>query len=162
MEAQLATENRPGTGGDLGSSGYFSPGARRRVVVILTDGESVQDELASLPARLDAERIKPFLVRIWGADERIYFPDGTLNGAYNPDPASENEMLALANSLQTPLYTAGDAAKVTEDLREALGKGPHGTRGRELQSTPLAPIFVGLAFLPLLYLLYRRNLPAVA
>jgi hypothetical protein len=42
-----------------------------------------------------------------------------------------------------------------------MGTGPTATRGRELQSMQLTPFFVALAFLPLLYILYRRNLPPV-
>jgi hypothetical protein len=43
-----------------------------------------------------------------------------------------------------------------------MSTGPMTTRGRELQSMQLTPFCVGLAFLPLLYILYRRNLPPVA
>ena len=68
---------------------------------------------------------------------------------------------AIANSLQTRVYSDRDAGAVTAALRRALGRGPHGTSGRELQSVALAPFFLALAFLPLLYLLYRRNLPAL-
>lgn len=147
--------------GDLGSSSYFAPEARRRAAVIFTDGETVPLNLGTLPSRLTSAGIKPFLVRIWGGDERVYLPDGTINAAYTPDPASGAEFDAIANSLQTPVYSERDAGVLTAALRKALGRGPHGTRGRELQSMALAPIFLGLAFVPLLYLLYRRNLPAL-
>lgn len=163
--ARLPWGNARGTAlgavGDLGSSGYFSPSARRRAVVVLTDGETVDQELPSLASRLASAGIKPFLVRIWGADERVYFPDGTINAFYTPDPSSGDQFAAIANALQTRVYSDRDTAALTAALRRSLGQGPHGARGRELQSLPLAPLFAGLAFLPLLYLLYRRNLPAL-
>ncbi len=40
-----------------------------------------------------------------------------------------------------------------------IGKGPTRARGRELNSFLLAPYVLLFAFLPLSFLLYRRNFP---
>ena len=52
---------------------------------------------------------------------------------------------------------ASSAARSTA-IRRALGEGPTGPRGRELQSSELAPFVLAAAFLPLGFLLWRRNL----
>jgi hypothetical protein len=148
--------------GELPDLGYFSEQARRRAVVILTDGETLEEGLNSLPSQLTRHQLHPFLIRIWGANERVYDPRGTVNPNYRPDPDSTALFDQLANSLQTRVYSAGDGSQVAAAIRTDLGQGPTTTRGRELRSTTLTPWFVGLAFLPLLYILYRRNLPPVA
>jgi hypothetical protein len=148
--------------GELPNLGYFSEQAKRRAVVILTDGETLPDGLNSLPAQLTQSQLHPFLVRIWGPNERVYDARGIVNPNYRPDPDSTAVFDQLANSLQTRVYTERDAGPIAAAIRTDLGKGPTTTRGRELRSTTLTPWFVGLAFLPLLYILYRRNLPPVA
>jgi hypothetical protein len=148
--------------GDLPNLGYFSERARRRAIVILTDGETLQEGLPSLPAQLTQNQLHPFLIRIWGPNERVYDARGTVNPNYRPDPDSTALFDQLANSLQTPVFGVRDGARIAAAIRRDLGKGPTTTRGRELRATTLTPWFVGLAFLPLLYILYRRNLPPVA
>jgi hypothetical protein len=148
--------------GELPNLGYFSDQARRRAVVVLTDGETLTEGLSSLPAQLTQSGLHPFLVRIWGPNERVYDPRGTVNPNYRPDPDSTALFDQLANSLQTRVYGGQAAGVIARAIRKDLGKGPMTTRGRELQSTTLTPWLVGLAFLPLLYILYRRNLPRVA
>jgi hypothetical protein len=148
--------------GDLPTLGYFSERARRRALVVITDGETLQEGLSSLPAQLTQNRLHPFLIRIWGPNERVYDPRGIVNPNYRPDPESTALFDQLATSLQTRVYGDHDAAHIAAAIRKDLGSGPMTTRGRELRSTTLTPWFVGLALLPLLYILYRRNLPPVA
>ena len=147
---------------DLPNFGYFSEQAKRRAIVVLTDGETLQEGLSSLPAQLTQSGLHPFLVRFWRPDERVYDARGIVNPNYRPDPDSTGVFDQLANSLQTRVYGGRDAGRIATAIRKDLGKGPMTTRGRELRSTTLTPWFAGLAFLPLLYILYRRNLPPVA
>jgi hypothetical protein len=146
---------------ELPNFGYFSEQAKRRAIVVLTDGETLPDGLSSLPAALTQNQLHPFLVRIWGPDERVYDARGIVNPNYRPDPESTATFDQLANSLQTRVYGVHDGARIADTIRKDLGKGPMTTRGRELRSTTLTPWLVGLAFLPLVYILYRRNLPPV-
>jgi hypothetical protein len=147
---------------ELPTLGYFSEQAKRRALVVLTDGETLPDGLNSLPAQLTRNQLHPFLVRFWGPNERVYHARGTVNPNYRPDPESTATFDQLANSLQTRVYGAQDAGRIAAEIRKDLGKGPMTTRGRELRSTTITPYLVGLALLPLLYILYRRNLPPVA
>jgi hypothetical protein len=147
---------------ELPNLGYFSEQATRRAIVVLTDGETLQEGLNSLPAQLTQNQLHPFLVRFWGPNERVYDARGTVNPNYRPDPESTASFDQLANSLQTRVHGAHDGDRIAAAIRKDLGKGPMTTRGRELRSTTITPYFVGLAFLPLLYILYRRNLPPVA
>jgi hypothetical protein len=147
---------------ELPTLGYFSERARRRAIVVLTDGETLQEGLNSLPAQLTQNQLHPFFVRFWGPNERVYDARGTVNPNYRPDPDSTAFFDQLANSLRTRVYGERDAGRIASAIRKDLGKGPMTTRGRELRSTTITPYLVGLAFLPLLYILYRRNLPPVA
>jgi hypothetical protein len=148
--------------GELPDLGYFSARARRRALVVLTDGETLEEGLSSLPARMTQTGLHPFLVRFWSPNERVYDARGTVNPNYRPDPDSTAVFDQLANSLRTRVYGEHDAGRIAAAIRKDLGTGSMTTRGRELRSTTLTPWLVGLAFLPLLYILYRRNLPPVA
>lgn len=148
--------------GELPDLGYFSARARRRALVVLTDGETLEEGLSSLPARMTQTGLHPFLVRFWSPNERVYDARGTVNPNYRPDPDSTAVFDQLANSLRTRVYGEHDAGRIAAAIRKDLGTGSMTTRGRELRSTTLTPWLVGLAFLPLLYILYRRNIPPVA
>jgi hypothetical protein len=116
---------------DLANSRYFADDARRRAVVVITDGETMQEGVNSLPALLEQKRIRPFLVRVWGADERVYDPRGLVNLAYHPDPDSTAAFEQIANSLQTPVHGERDGGRIAAAVRKAMGTGPTTTRGRE-------------------------------
>jgi hypothetical protein len=149
-----------GTVGDLGSSAYFSRDARRRIAVVLTDGETLSENLESLPSRLDQGHVRVFFVQIWGGDERVYLPGGLVNPNYLPDPTARQTLGLIASTVQSRVFLEGQAGEATKAVRAALGTGPKGTRGRDLQSLALAPFVLALAFVPLGFILYRRNLPA--
>jgi hypothetical protein len=135
---------------DVGRKNYFGPDARKRVVVLVTDGESVPfDANAVADALHDASLV---VLRVGNDGERVYRADG-LPEAYRPAPTTALDSLASATGGR--VLTSTDAAATA--ARAALGDGPTAVRGRARASTPLAPWIALLAALVLLYILRRRN-----
>jgi hypothetical protein len=133
---------------------YFSPAARRRLLVVLTDGETVKvkPRLAALPR----SRIDTVFVHVWGADESIWRPEGA-EPQYRPDPTSARALAEAAAVVDGAVFDEGDiGGAVAQGLRE-LGEGP--TRPREERDLlAVMPYATLAAVLPLALVLRRRNL----
>jgi hypothetical protein len=141
----------------LATNNFFGADSERRLVVVFTDGETVPADLGTLRARMLGARIRPIFVRFWSRDERIYTARGAIERGYRPDPASEGTMEELAAVAEGRSFHEDDLDAAAERARSLLGDGPTGPQGRELQSVELAAPAAAAAFLPLLFLLWRRN-----
>jgi hypothetical protein len=129
-------------------AGYFAPGSKTRVVVLLTDGESVATDTGELARAFAAAPGYTLLaVRFWGAGESIY--RGTAReSAYRPDPTGEAALAALAESVRGRAFDERDLGDAARALRSALGDGPTvAARGTARTRTLLAPYLVGLSLL---------------
>ena len=142
----------------LGTANFFRPGARKRVAIVLTDGESVPVNTGALGAALARGNITLLLVHLWGIDERIYRPNGTPLPEYLADPDTPGFLSSLANGVGARVFAEGDAGRAAQAARRAIGSGPMAPSGRELQSLELAPYAVLASLVPLLFLVWRRNL----
>jgi hypothetical protein len=144
---------------DLGANGYFGPSASHRLVVVLTDGESVTSYPATLAAAFGGRQpIRTIFVRVWDAADRIYFGDGRPDPNYRPDPTGERALLNLAGALNGRVYSESQFQGIIRTAHDDLGHGPAARRGAERSRTPLAPWLVLVAALPLGAVLRRRNL----
>jgi hypothetical protein len=118
--------------GTIPGAGYFAPSTHRRIVVLLTDGES--EPYAAPPLA----GIRLLVARVGSSSDRIP------GEAYRPQPP------ALG-----PLFAAGARQASAGALRDAAGSGPT-TRTAEAATTPLAPWLAGAALVPLAAALARR------
>ena len=150
-----------GSIGDIATAGYFSPESRHRAAVVFTDGETLPDDISTLSKRLQQGNVRLYFVRLWGADERVY-ERGLVNTAYVPDPTSESQLDGLAGQLGTRVIEPDELDAAATDIRKVMGTGPSGVRGYELRSLQLSPYVFALSLLPLLFLLWQRNLPPAA
>ena len=150
-----------GSIGDIATAGYFTPESRHRAAVVFTDGETLPDDISTLSERLQRGNVRLYFVRIWGVNERVY-ERGLVNTAYVPDPTSESQLADLGGKLDARVFTPDEMDAAARDLREVMGSGPSGVRGYELRSSQLAPYVFLLSLVPLLFLLWRRNLPPAA
>ncbi|TMK72950.1 MAG: VWA domain-containing protein [Actinobacteria bacterium] len=144
--ARIATDN------------FFSPTARRRLVVVFTDGETkpFTDESLGTVFR-QPPGVHAIFVRIWGAHERVY--DGrAADPLYRPDPMSATYIHQLAETSGGVALEAGDFNAIVQAARSAVGNGPTEVLKNEQRRLELAPFLAGFAFLPLSFLLWRRNL----
>jgi hypothetical protein len=131
--------------------GYFTPGTKRRAIVLLTDGESRPFNAGAVGRALDGTSL--IVVRVGDASERVYRSDGTPE-AYRPDPSAGARVAGLASAAGGRVATPATAARA---VSAALGSGPTATRGKERSTTTLAPWFALLALIPLAFLLVRAR-----
>jgi hypothetical protein len=135
-------------------NGYFAPGTSRKLVVVLTDGESA-------PAQTD-ELVRAFgsipgfhlvFARIWRAGESIYDADGRREAAYRPDPSGGALVGAVATALRGNAYEEADLAAAQQRLTELAGRGPTVAGAGSVRTRePVAPYLALLALLLLLAL----------
>jgi len=140
------------------TTGYFTPAARTRVLVLLTDGETSPLDPASVGNALGARPRTAFLaVRFWHAGEALYGASGRPDPSYRPDPTGQAELAGLAAAAHGRAFEEGDLGAAAATLRSLLGHGPTETvRGRTRRETPLAPYAALAALLPLGLLIRRR------
>ena len=135
---------------------YFPPSAKKRVVVVLTDGESEMPE-GDLAAAFEREpRIRTVFVRVWGEDEAIY-ETGIAEAGYTPDPRGEAITARAAELVGGTVVPEGDSRALLDAVREAVGTGESVTRSESSGRLALMPWITLLALVPLAFLLVRRN-----
>lgn len=149
---------------DLGSLGtvptqsYFTPDAKRRLVIVLSDDESQPLTASSLAVRFHLEpRVRLIGVRFWNARERIYGPSGP-DPRYRPDPSSAETARRLAELTGGKSFDERDVGAIVRAARADLAGGRVVTQTLEQTQRPLAAWFAAAALLPLAFVLYRRNL----
>jgi hypothetical protein len=153
----LAQVTRLNAIGAMSRLNFFSPTARKRVIVVLTDGESLPFAADRVARRLSGPpRIDPVFVHVWGEDERV-FTRGVPEPAYRPDPTSRPTLDTLARATGATVYTDGDAGAAAAKARELIGDGPTVAEGERRVRYALSPYLAGAAFLPLALLLWRRD-----
>ena len=141
------------------SSGTFSPGARKRALVVLTDGESRPFDPGAVAAALRRSAGTALvLVHVWGPGESIFGADGRPEAAYRPDPSSRAMLASLADASGGSVFTEGQTGRVVDAVRRALGSGPTAKAGLERRTNPLGRYVALVAFVPLALVLRRRNL----
>ena len=142
---------------DVASQGYYTPAARRRLLVVLTDGESRAFSASAVARALrSGPGVSLILVRVWADDERVFGPSGQAE-SYRPDTQSALALAGLAAATGGRVFAARDMGAAAAFARSALGRGPTTARGRETRTTPLAPYLAAATLVPLLFVLRRRN-----
>ena len=142
--------------GSFVTAAFFRPQAHYRAVIVLTDGESlpVSPTLATLLQRPPGVRV--VFVHVWRSDDRIY-PTSVPDPNYRPDPNSGALLEKVGASLHAPVFSASDVTGAADAAREALGAGPV-QKVTETARVALMPWVTLAAFVPLGFLLWRRNL----
>jgi ribosomal protein S18 acetylase RimI-like enzyme len=165
-EPRPAGSFRPGTRAtdlesvaELGGNGYFAPEAKKRLLVVFTDGESIE----AFPERIAAglrrgHKVKMIFVHLWGADERIHLSDGRIDPNYRSDPAGAQLLTELAAETNGRVFAEDELPAAVDRARAEIGGGPTTRQGIERSRTPLAPWLVLIAAIPLGAVLRRRNL----
>jgi hypothetical protein len=141
----------------LASQRFFSPNASKRVVVVMTDGESQSIDGTRL-ARFfhHPPGVSAVFVQFWRRDERV-FTRGVPETAYRPDPGAHAALEGVAKATDGGLYSEDDVDAATAKVRSLLGSGPTVKQGEHRQRHALAPFLLAAAILPLATLLWRRD-----
>jgi hypothetical protein len=139
----------------LGTQGFFPPTPERRIVVVLSDFEAEPFAAAQLGARLRRQRLELLLVHVWDEQERI---GGLGDAGYRPDPASTGTVARLAAGAGADAFGEAEIGEAVAALREQLGEGTRRPRWQGRTRTELAPWLALAAFVPVGFVLWRRNL----
>lgn len=137
---------------------YFSPTARTRLLVVLTDGESQPVSGARLASlfRDESPPIAVVLVHLWHSDERV-FTEGVPEPQYEPDPSSRPVLEGLARSVSGFVFAEAELGAARQRVRELVGSGPTVVRGEQGRRIALAEYLAAAALVPLGLLLWRRD-----
>lgn len=135
---------------------YFTPTAKRRVVVVFTDGET-QPVSSALAADFGRRpRIDVVFVRIGSGSERIY-ESGVVEQGYRPEPRARAALATAASLVRARVFEEGQVDGVAADVRASLGSGPTRERRHEGGRFALMPYVALTAVFPLGFVLLRRN-----
>ena len=136
---------------------YFAPKSRKRLLVVLTDGESQPVSGARLAATLRRPPvIDVVFVRFWHKDERVFVGDSP-EPQYRPDPSSSIVLDGLARAVSGDVYAESEIGAATAKAREVIGGGPTVVRGEQGGQVPLAPYLAAAALVPLALLFWRSD-----
>jgi hypothetical protein len=135
---------------------FFAPQASKRLLIYLTDGESRTYDPRRMRAAF-AGNTALFVVHFWEPQERIFRANGAPDPQYEADSASGDAVRALAEATRGRAFDEDELDAVVAAAREFVGEGKASPLGKDPSRTSLAPyLFLG-AFVPLGFLLWRRN-----
>jgi hypothetical protein len=137
---------------------FFSEGMTHRIVVLFTDGETAPYFVGDLhEAFRPRPRTRFVIVRVWRADERIHV-GRRVDPSYAPDPRSAQAVRTLAGAVGGRAFGEADLGGAIAAARAYLGHGPLESVGQELRIVAFARWLVLATLVPILLLLWRRNL----
>ncbi|HZB23520.1 MAG TPA: hypothetical protein VE444_06705 [Gaiellaceae bacterium] len=143
---------------ELATQGYFSPSARRRLLVVMTDGESRSYDVGEVGRALRAgPGVSLILVHFWSPGERVYRSSGRPEAAYLPHDESRRELDRLAAAADGASFDEDELGAAEARARNELGRGPTASQGIKPRTIPLAPYVAAAALLPLALLFRRRG-----
>jgi len=139
------------------SQRFFAPAARKRLLIVLTDGETQPVGGANLSALFRrAPAIETVFVQFWAPGERVFIRN-LPEPQYRPDPSAHAVLEGLAESIGGSAYPESDVTAARKKVRALLGSGPTVVRGEQAGRVPLAPYLAAAALAPLALLLRRRD-----
>jgi von Willebrand factor type A domain len=136
---------------------YFSENLRRRLLVVFTDGEGQPSDVEGLRGSLRSQPpVTMLFVHVWREGERVFGEAGP-EPEYVPDPSSRQLLGQLAAVAGGRVFSDGEVGAVAAAVQRELGAGRRASSRLSGQPEPLAPYAVAFAFVPLAFLLWRRN-----
>ena len=143
--------------GALAQQNYFGEESKRRVAVVFSDGESLPLDAIALAGTLQRAGVVPVFVQFWSPDERVFRRGGTGIERYRPEPSADLRLREIATALGGSAFHEHSLDDALAAIRKAVGEGPAGPYGSELQTRTLSAWVLAFAFVPLVYVLWRRN-----
>ena len=141
----------------LTESHFYSQGVPRRLLIVMTDGESAK--VSPLLTLTLHSRVPTVFVHVWAPGERIFRGHGRLDPKYVSDPGSGSALDRFAASTSgDQAFEEHDVGAIVHAARGVLGHAKTKTHVAAYARIPLAPWFVLGGVLPLAFLLWRRNL----
>jgi hypothetical protein len=139
------------------TQGFFSPTARRRVLVVVTDGESLPGTRARLALVFRRPPgLQTLFVQVWDRDERVWRRQVPEPG-YRPDPGARAALDRLAQEVGGEVLDEGELGRAASRLPRLVGSGPSVVEGERRRDVALPPYLAAAAFVPLALMLWRRD-----
>jgi hypothetical protein len=139
------------------SSGYFDSSAKRRAIVLLTDGESASFDANAVARALGGSPPTNLVtVQLWDGNESIYGRSGRRDPNYRPDRTSSTQLASLASATHGRVFGERELGSAAASLETVFGSGPTKAEGRTRTTHPLAPYVAVLALVPLA-LIFRNQ-----
>jgi von Willebrand factor type A domain len=136
---------------NIATGNYFTKRTTRRVIVLLTDGESNAFDPDQLAHKLSPQAGYRFLaIRFWNQDEAVFDADGQREPSYHPDPTGRVLLAQLAAALGGRSFEESQSNAAAAYLRQIVGRGSVGRARGVPGQLALAPYVAGLAILLLL------------
>jgi hypothetical protein len=160
----------------LRDQGFFGPGTKHRVAILLTDGETTRYFPENVGQRLAAARppqtffgrpqavqapVKLIVVRFGSGHDRIYKRGGGVDAGYRPDLHASQDVGQLVQAANGRLFDESQLGAATRALRADVESGRTSGRTTTTRTTRLAPFVALAAFVPLAFILWRLNLQAL-
>ncbi|MBA3384763.1 MAG: VWA domain-containing protein [Actinobacteria bacterium] len=145
----------------LANRNFYTREIKHRVVIVFTDAESQPFAAESIGrVFLRPPGIRTIFIRYGNLEERVFTLDGGTESGYSPHPEAPAVARALAAATGGEAFeeASSSAARVAATVRELIGSGETQVDDDHRHEVPLAPYSVALAFLPLGFLIWRRNL----
>jgi hypothetical protein len=137
------------------NSHFFSDVVKRRLLVVLTDGEASRDlELFGLGI---GHTLRPIFVHVWKPGERIY-RKGRLDPRYVADSGSDALLRKAATVSGGAVFEESQVGSLVHAAKRVVGQGTEESRVDAYARVALAPWVALAGILPLGFLFYRRNL----
>ena len=141
---------------DTAGANLFLPSDKRRVVVVLTDGESRPFAEGEVARALRAAGIDLVTVHVGDDDERVFRNGSIAERLYRPDPRAGDALRGLAAAAGGTAVEEDDPGGAVRAASQALGDGPTRSVGGVPRLVPLAPWLALLALIPLVVALEPR------
>ena len=125
----------------VASQTFFSKGARKRVLVVLSDAETRPFDVRGTLDSLRRARTTPVVVRFWQAGERI---------PHESYRSSQPDELARLREAGWPAYSERELGAVVQRVRAVIGTGPEAAVGYRRREVSIAPAIALAALAPLL------------
>ena len=139
---------------ELVTQGYYSTSARRKLLFVLTDGETRSYDVGAVARALRAgSGVSLILVHFWKPGERVYRQSGRPEAAYFPHEESRRELDRLAVASGGASFGEEEIDAAAARARSELGSGKTATQGIRPHTIPLAPYVAAASLLPLAFLL---------
>jgi hypothetical protein len=137
------------------SSHFFTDAAKRRLLVVFTDGEASPDLV--LYGLGIGHTLRPVFMHTWKSGERIY-RHGRLDPFYVADPTSAALLRRAADVSSGFVFDENQFGALVKRAHETLGTGKTEAHVNAYARIALAPWVALAGVLPLGFLFYRRNL----
>jgi hypothetical protein len=141
--------------GRAGTRQFFSPGVRKRLLVVLSDGETRPFDARGVLRSLRSHGVIPIDVRFWQPGERIFRSDGKPESYH---ATQSNELHAL-RAARWQAYPESRFGAVVDAARRAVGSGPFAKASVERRQVSIAAAFALAAVAPLLLVFLPGRLP---